>query len=302
VKHKSLSTDIVYHWNRLHPEKDLPLNVVMVKDDLAAAPLHSHDFVELLLVVSGTSCYHSPFGEWQLEAGDVFLIHPGQIHGFSNSKHLAVYNVLWSPDELRFDFSEVSRLPGYQLFFQSGSGSQGQNRFPQHSRLNQEQLGRAKSLIEQILEELNFRKDGYQPAVYSLLRLLFILICRQTGEPDQASRRRPESITNVIRFMEKNYAKELDRANLARMAHMSGATFFRHFRRATGLSPMEFLQNSRLAQAETLLRTTLLPLAEISDRCGFCDSNYFILCFRKRYNITPYRYRKLFQSSPTVIL
>ncbi|MBE6374353.1 MAG: helix-turn-helix domain-containing protein, partial [Lentisphaerae bacterium] len=54
------------------------------------------------------------------------------------------------------------------------------------------------------------------------------------------------------------------------------------------------LQNFRLAQAETLLRTTLLPLTEISDRCGFCDSNYFILCFRKRYKITPYRYRKLF--------
>ena len=300
MKHKSLSTDIVYHWNRLHPEKDLPLNVVMVKDALAAAPLHSHDFEELLLVVSGTACYHSPFGEWQLEAGDVFLIHPGQIHGFSSSKHLAVYNVLWAGDELRFDFSEVSRLPGYHLFFQSGTGSHGQNRFPQHSHLNQEQLARAKSLIEQILEELNFRKDGYQPAVYSLLRLLFILICRQTGEPDQASRRSPESIVNVIRFIERNYAKELDRANLARMANMSGATFFRHFRQATGVSPMEYLQNFRLAQAETLLRTTLLPLAEISGRCGFCDSNYFILCFRKRYNITPYRYRKLFLSHPTV--
>ena len=117
MKHKSLSTDIVYHWNRLHPEKDLPLNVVMVKDALAAAPLHSHDFEELLLVVSGTACYHSLFGECQLEAGDVFLIHPGQIHGFSSSKHLAVYNVLWAGDELRFDFSEISRLPGYQLFF-----------------------------------------------------------------------------------------------------------------------------------------------------------------------------------------
>ena len=57
---------------------------------------------------------------------------------------------------------------------------------------------------------------------------------------------------------------------------------------------MEYLRNLRLNQAEKFLRTTRRPLSEISDRCGFRDSNYFIMCFRQRYGITPHQYRKLF--------
>ena len=292
MEHTASSKDSVYRWNRLHPEKEMPLNVISVKGRLAEAPIHSHDFEELLLVVNGTACYSSPAGQSQLEPGDVYLIHPGQKHGFSNSKHLAVYNVLWAPDELRFDFGCVRRLPGYRALFLRADDPDGKS--GQHIRLNREQLMKAKFLIEQIHEELNSRQEEYRTAIYSLLGVLFITICRQPADPEKASHAGPQNIARVIRYMEKHYAKPLNRANLAHIANMSGATFFRHFRKATGSSPMEYLQTLRLNQAEGLLRTTVLPLSDISIRCGFCDCNYFITYFRKRYGTTPLRYRKLF--------
>ena len=294
MEHTASSKDSVYRWNRLHPEKEMPLNVISVKGRLAEAPIHSHDFEELLLVVNGTACYSSPAGQSQLEPGDVYLIHPGQEHGFSNSKHLAVYNVLWAPDELRFDFGCVRHLPGYRALFQREDDPSGKGGFSQHTRLDREQLDKAKFLIEQIHEELNSRREGYRTAIYSLLGVLFITICRQPADPEKASHSGPQNIARVIRYMEKHYAKPLNRANLAHIANMSGATFFRHFRKATGSSPMEYLQTLRLNQAEGLLRTTVLPLSDISIRCGFCDCNYFITYFRKRYGTTPLRYRKLF--------
>ncbi|MBP3394479.1 MAG: helix-turn-helix transcriptional regulator, partial [Lentisphaeria bacterium] len=63
----------------------------------------------------------------------------------------------------------------------------------------------------------------------------------------------------------------------------------------TGFSPMDYLLNLRLAKAEELLRTTSLPLTDISAKCGFYDSNYFGMQFRKRYDITPHRFRRLFR-------
>ena len=297
MKKTALATEPIYRWNRLHPEKEVPLNVIAVEGVLAEAPPHSHDFEELFLVVGGTACYSSPSGKSQLEPGDVYLVHPGQEHGFSNSKHLSVYNVLWSPDELRFDFGCVRRLPGYRALFQRTDDPAGQGGSRQHVRLDREQLEKAKFLIEQIHEELNSHQEGYRTAIYSLLDVLFITICRKPADPEQASHAGPQNIARVIRYMEKHYAKPLGRANLAHIANMSGATFFRHFRKATGSSPMDYLQTIRLNQAEGLLRTTSLPLPDISTRCGFCDCNYFITYFRKRYNITPLRYRKLFVSA-----
>ena len=95
--------------------------------------------------------------------------------------------------------------------------------------------------------------------------------------------------------MNSHFSQPLDRARLARLVNMSEASFFRRFKRAMACSPMEYLQNLRLNEAEKLLRNTEMPLALIAEKCGFYDSNYLGLLFRKRYQITPHRFRKLFR-------
>lgn len=294
-----IRNNLTFRWQRLQRGSDFPLSVIMVQDEEAAAPLHSHDFEELMLIVNGTGCYTSPSGEYQLNPGDIFFLHQGQSHGFAKCKHLVVYNVLWKPEELNFDFSTISHLPGYHLFFQLEPNIREKNCFKQRFTLNQQQLHKAKDLIEQIHEELLNRKDGYETSIYSLLSLLFIMICRKTVTIEESLQDNIQNIAEVIRYIDKNYTKPLNRSNLAKIANMSSATFFRHFRQATGVSPMNYLQNLRMNKAEFLLRTTDLPLDMISDKCGFCDSNYFILRFRHCYDITPCQYRKLLLKKDT---
>ena len=48
----------------------------------------------------------------------------------------------------------------------------------------------------------------------------------------------------------------------------------------------------RLAYAAELLKTTDLSVAEIADRCGIGDYNYFSKIFRKVYNVSARDYRK----------
>ena len=283
----------IYHWETHQTSNELPLSVVTVQGKWANTDLHSHDFEELLLVISGTGCYTTLSGKYQLEPGDCFLLHPGQIHGFSDQKHLVIYNVLWQSEKLAFDFTELEKMPGYRIFFQLEPNSREKKQFKSHFRLNNEQLAKAKKIIEEINEELLNPQDGIETALYSLLGLLFVMICRLTDK-NSVSRYSLHDIADVIRYMEKNYARRLDRIKLSHAANMSEATFFRHFRQATGMSPMDYLRELRLNKAELLLRTTKLTLTEIADQCGFCDTNYFILCFRKHFDITPLRYRKLF--------
>ena len=44
-------------------------------------------------------------------------------------------------------------------------------------------------------------------------------------------------------------------------------------------------------QARELLLRTDMQISEISEACGFSDTNYFIACFSKRYGTPPKRFR-----------
>ena len=51
------------------------------------------------------------------------------------------------------------------------------------------------------------------------------------------------------------------------------------------------LMKIRLRHARELLLSTDKSLTEIAQECGFCDSNYLCLVFRKKYGLPPHQYR-----------
>lgn len=59
--------------------------------------------------------------------------------------------------------------------------------------------------------------------------------------------------------------------DLAQAAGMTSRTFARRLHRATGLSPVRFLQGMRVRRAVDLLRTTRLPFDEIARRVGYAE-------------------------------
>jgi AraC-like DNA-binding protein len=62
-----------------------------------------------------------------------------------------------------------------------------------------------------------------------------------------------------------------------------------------GMSPAEFIRESRISRAATLLATTDRTISDIAYECGFSDMNYFGKCFKARHKITPSAYRKAAQ-------
>jgi AraC family transcriptional regulator len=78
---------------------------------------------------------------------------------------------------------------------------------------------------------------------------------------------------------------------LAHHAGLSRTYFAEAFERATGASPHRHLTQRRIERAQTLLRHTSLPLAEIALQCGFCNQAHFSQTFRQATGTTPSRYR-----------
>lgn len=65
------------------------------------------------------------------------------------------------------------------------------------------------------------------------------------------------------------------------------------FKELTGYSPKQYLLLKRMSMAKELLITTEIPINELTAECGFSDVNNFIRVFKREYNITPKKYRKL---------
>jgi transcriptional regulator GlxA family with amidase domain len=69
--------------------------------------------------------------------------------------------------------------------------------------------------------------------------------------------------------------------DLAGAAGLTARTFARRLRRATGLSPVRFVQQLRVRRALDLLRTTRLPFDEIARRVGYSEPSTLRRLFRR---------------------
>jgi AraC family L-rhamnose operon regulatory protein RhaS len=60
---------------------------------------HIHDFVELTFVVSGEADHLFEGEQYPIEAGDVFIINPGEVHTYhiQPGKELEIINCLFFP-------------------------------------------------------------------------------------------------------------------------------------------------------------------------------------------------------------
>jgi len=84
----------------------------------------------------------------------------------------------------------------------------------------------------------------------------------------------------------------------AALCGMSPACFYRTFRRCIGKSPVEYRNEIRVSNAETLLRHTELRIGEISRTVGFSDPYYFCRVFAAFCGLSPRKYRAAFRQEP----
>lgn len=98
-------------------------------------------------------------------------------------------------------------------------------------------------------------------------------------------------IGEVIEFIKKNIQESLNLKDLSDKACMSSTSFYRHFKRELGMSPIEFILNEKIKYAKKLLSNPKINVSEVSYASGFEDANYFIRLFKKYEGVTPKQYQ-----------
>ena len=98
-------------------------------------------------------------------------------------------------------------------------------------------------------------------------------------------------LSGVVEFIRRRSEESIHLADVAAHANMSVPTFCRFFRRATGMSFVNYLNDWRISRACALLAASNDSILEISGRCGFRNLSHFNRQFLRRRGLTPSQFR-----------
>lgn len=270
-------------------ERDFPLQIVRVaEEDLER---HSHDFTELVLILSGSGRHLTDKGDYPIATGDVFVIRSHMWHGYADTCKLSLVNVLFSPRRLNLPLSDLGDVPGYHALFRLEPHLSGR-RQAGALRLSPAQLGQAVTMLDRLEQELSRQGPGHRFLARAHLMELIGWLSRCYAPSNAPENQSLLGLGRVLSYMEQHMHERISVASLARVAAISESTLTRTFRSILGHPPGDYLIQLRISKAMEMLQRDDLRITDVAARCGFDDSNYFSRQFRLVAGRTPREYRK----------
>ena len=255
---------------------------------------HSHDFLALAYFERGGGSMWLGDREWQIEAGDVYLIAPGEVVGTGDASGLEAaegWGIFFPPEVLGPEapgaFLSWRAHPLLFPFVRGAAGGAQRLKVPPAER---------SSWSERLLaleRELRQRQDGYREAVLAHLTLLLVGVGRLATDVVGDLRLKDEPLlAEVFAFIEDRYHDPISLKDVARAVSLSRGHLTTVVRRKTGRTVQEWIAERRMAEARRLLVETDLTVEEVGRRVGYVDAGYFVRTFRRAHGSTPLGWRR----------
>ncbi|RUL64173.1 AraC family transcriptional regulator [Dyella dinghuensis] len=153
------------------------------------------------------------------------------------------------------------------------------------------------SLVGMMRDESVEPKPGSAAVVTELSTALFTLLLRRvmTEQVVHGSVLALLADTRISRAVDavlQNPAQPWTVDTLAKQAHLSRATFARHFTQRSGMAPLEWVTQVRMELAARLLTHDGLAANHVAERCGYASEAAFGRVFKKHYQVGPGAYRR----------
>lgn len=276
-----------YHFNEIFVGKRRA-PVLIQRVNQTETLMHSHDFNELVFILSGSAIHEVGKMKYKMRPGDFFLIDTKTKHAYKNCQSLKLVNVLIQERFLAHRKKMLADLKGFKILFSHDAyGS-----FVRPPNLGGPRLEESLILVNKIEREL-FESDSASNEIQSLLTTeLLITACRFAELKGGKTGSLWPNIEKALSYIQDHFNEKTDVEKLCALASMSERSFMRYFIRITGYSPIQYLLKTRILRACQILRETDNPLSAISASCGFDDTNYFSRSFKKITGLTPYVFRK----------
>ena len=252
-----------------------------------ACAAHIHKAVELLYVKKGSYTVLLDGVEHEIEEGDLVLFCSNSIHHvFTKNLPENEYYVIKISPTFFLQFSTQEEGTEYVMRFAI-------NRKENKNIWKREELEGTSLLaaLQSLIAEHNAQKYASQVAIKLKIMELLVEILRSDSP---AAEKVPHNQTatliyNTMVYVRNHYAEDMDERELAKSLGMSYSYFSRSFKRVTGMSFKQYLNRTRINQAEKLLCRNNASVSEVATKCGYNSISYFINVYKNITGKTPYQ-------------
>lgn len=251
---------------------------------------HYHRSYEFFYLYSGERKFFIRDSVYHIQSGDLILVHSNEVHRTSELSQPNHERVVLHYD-LPF-FNGLSQEETELLLSPFSSA---------HPiiKLNLQERMQLEALFDSLLRELHEGPPGYQLHIRNMAIELLLLTARHTQKRKAAPSIEltpvQRKVTDIIRHINRHFREPLQLDELARQFYISKGHLSRVFKEVSGFGFSQYVNITRIKEAERLLRETDWSITDISERCGFENFSHFGKVFKELSGISPRGFRKLEQ-------
>lgn len=251
-------------------------------------PAHSHNYVEVVYMCSGTTTHIANGKSIVLREGELLFLGQGARQEIlpAGLNDIAV-NFIILPQF--FDrVIEIPELENTALRKFIVDSLRGDNADYLYFRVSD--VPEIQNLVENLIWALiGDSQPNRRSICRNTMNLLFMQLLNST---DRLVYRSSETAATVqtLRYIEENY-RTATLTEIASILHYDLYWLSREIKKQTGKNFKELLQEKRLTQAAYFLNNTSLLVDEIGETVGYSNMSFFHRIFREKFGITPKKYR-----------
>ena len=243
-------------------------------NDITHDEQHIHDFYELYVNLAGDVSFLVENTLYPIRRGDVIITAPNEIHRcVYHSDCVHEHFCIW-----------IKGIP-----FSSGFLK---DEFKKNKLIvlsNEEKQNLINYCFSLYKSHMSSEMLQFQ-AIASFFEILN-LICNYRKDVSYVQELR-ENFSKIIDDISFNFTDpNCGTATICKNFYISKSTLCRHFQHYFQTTPSDFIESKRLSESKKLLTAG----ASVQDACinsGFSNCSYFIMRFRKKFDLTPAKYQK----------
>lgn len=252
-------------------------------------PPHTHDYIEMIYMCSGSTVHFVNGERIVLQPGELLFLGPNATQEIqpAGENDIAV-NFIILPDF--FDKSlamlGTEETPLRRFILDSLCHGESASRYFYFKVADVLPI---QNLVENMLWTLVFGAPNKRQINQTTLGLLFLQLLNYTDRI-RCEDEPQEDMVRLYRYVEENFTT----ASLTDAAQLLGYDIFhlsRQIKKKTGKTFLDIVQEKRLQQAIFLLENTALRISDISVEVGYENTSHFHRIFRARFGCAPKEYR-----------
>lgn len=256
-------------------------------------PEHSHDFIEIIYMCSGTTTHVINGERLVLREGEIlFLCQNARQEILPAGKDDIAVNFIIHPDFFNTIFEIIGQedTPIRNFLLACLRNDDNQTGFL-HFMVSD--VIPIQNLIENMIATLIYDTPNKRNINQLTMGLLFLQLINHA---DKSTTQEEDFTLKILHYIEEHY-RNGSLSELAELLHYDISTLSRKIKTKTGKTYTELLHEKRLSQASFLLKNTNIKIQKISEMIGYESLSFFHRFFKKKYGIAPQKYRKSLHTS-----